>query len=94
METETKESLFPPKEQSKSWGWWGYEGYCCDAAIRSDNVAMVKEAVERGWMVPETETLDGLKMVKYARKYGAKKVAVALVKLGWQDEQWPHDPVN
>lgn len=87
-------SLFAEKVTTRTYGYFGYEGACCDHAIRSDNIEMVKEIIERGWITKETETLDGLRMVKYARKYGAEEVAKFLVLKGWIDEKWSHPVVE
>lgn len=87
-------SKFPPKEPNRRYGLFGYEGMMCDLAIWTDNVEQIEEAVERGWIIPETQSLDGMRMVKVARKRGAERVAKRLIELGWADERWPHAPVG
>lgn len=87
-------SLFPPKEPNRGYGLFGYEGAMCDLAIFTDNAAQVEEAVKRGWIVPETETFDGMRLVKMARKYGSENVALCLVGLGWKDEAYSSKPMT
>lgn len=87
-------ALLPEYNPSAHYGYFGYTGACCDLAIRSDDIQRVEECVTRGYMDKDTRTLDGLGMVKYAKKYGALRVAAKLVELGWQEEDWPHKPVN
>lgn len=89
-----QESLFPAREANREYGLFGYEGSMCDLAIWIDNPDQIEEAVRRGWIVPETETFDGMRLVKVARKRGSENVAQRLIKLGWADEVWPHKPVT
>jgi hypothetical protein len=91
---DTKQSLFPPKEEGKGYGLFGYEGAMCDLAIWRDNVGQVEEAAARGWITPETETFDGMRLVGVAKKRGSPNVAKRLVELGWADEEWNHAPVT
>jgi hypothetical protein len=85
-------SLFPPKEPNRGYGLFGYAGMMCDLAIWHDNADQIEEAIRRGWIVPETETFDGMRLVKAARKRGSETVAQRLIKFGWSDEKWPHAP--
>ena len=95
MEAETKQkSHLPEYTPNGHYGYFGYPGACCDIAIRSNNVAAVKECLEREFMGKDTRTLDGYGMVKYARRYGAEAVAKHLVAAGFADEVWPHKPGN
>ena len=77
------ESLFPP-DNGKSYGFFGYQGWCCDGAIRSDDVAKLQETIGRGWMVPSTRTLFNDSMVAYARRCNAPRCAEYLLSLGWE----------
>ena len=92
MEDKTK-SVLPEYNPKGNYGYFGYQGVCCDMSIRSNSVPKVQECIERGFMNKDTRTLDGYGMVKYARKYGAEDVAAKLVSLGWDNEEWPHNPV-
>ncbi|MHB1326886.1 MAG: hypothetical protein ACYC2K_01670 [Gemmatimonadales bacterium] len=85
-----EKSLFPARVAGQGYGLFGYEGMMCDMAIWRDNAEQIEEAVKRGWIVPGTETFDGMKLVKVARKRGSESVAKKLIELGWADEKWPH----
>lgn len=49
-------SLLPPKED-KAYGFFGYEGWVADSAIRSDNAPMLRECIDRGFVTPESKML-------------------------------------
>lgn len=86
-----QKQIFPPKEE-RGYGLFGYEGSMTDMAIWTNNVEQISEAVRLGWIVPETETFDGMRLVKVAKKRGSPDVAKKLVELGWKNEGWPHPP--
>jgi hypothetical protein len=75
-------------------GLFGYEGSMCDMAIFMNNADQIEEAARRGWITPETETFDGMRLVKVARKRGSEAVARKLIELGWEDQKWPHPPLE
>lgn len=79
--SEVIESLFPPKVENKSYGWFGYEGAMCDRAIGADNADMVEEAVRRGWLNPKSEMLDGKTILQECDKR-APRCAARLRQLG------------
>lgn len=39
-------SLLPP-EESRAYGWFGYQGAMCDRAIQADNGPMLQECIDR-----------------------------------------------
>ena len=71
---------------------FGYELYCVDLAVKSGNLDQ-KEVIARGFVTPDHRTIDGMGMVKYARKYGRESVAQIFIENGYRDEDWPHPPV-
>lgn len=92
MTTETKQSLFPPREeregidaqgrQRAGWGLFGYEGTMCDLLISLDRPDMAAEAFERGWINPNSETLMGETIPVHCDRKGAVKCAAKLRELG------------
>ena len=66
------QSLFPPKDPTKGYGWFGYEGAMCDRAIRADNPDMLAEAVARGWINADSEMLDGKTILQYCERVAPK----------------------
>ena len=78
--------MIPDKDVTKpnQYGAWGYEGWACDQAIRTNNVDDVKEVIKRGYMDKNTETFDGYGMIAYAKKFKANDVAEYLASQGWE----------
>ena len=87
-------SALPEFNPTGHYGYFGYQGACCDSAIRANRVDMLEECIERGYINKESKTLDGLGMVKYARKFGSEEIANRLIELGWDNEKWPHASVK
>lgn len=81
MEANEK-SLFPPRSeregldergrQKAGWGWFGYEGSMCDRAIALDRPDMIRECVQRGWINPKSEMLDGKTILQQCEKVAPK----------------------
>lgn len=83
METESK-SLFEPYVEGTAYGMFGYAGKCCDLAINTDNVGMIKECIARGFMNETTKNVPGESMVVMAERRGKHKVERYLRSIGWQ----------
>jgi hypothetical protein len=82
--------ILPERVVNRGYGLFGYEGSVTDSAIWLNNVEQIEEIVRLGFIEPETETFDGMRLVKVARKRGSEAVAKKLIELGWADEKWPH----
>lgn len=81
---QSQKFTFEPKRSDHFYGFFGYEGYMCDKAIRTDNVEAFLACVENEWLDKDCKTLDGHSMVTYAERYGAKECAAEMRKMGWQ----------
>jgi hypothetical protein len=79
------ESLFESNE-NRFYGWFCYEGAMCDKAFSLDRSDMIQECIDRGWIVPESRTIDERSMVWHARRNGKMRVAKTLIENGWKDE--------
>lgn len=69
--------------QERSYGFFGYSGFCIDFAIRSDSIPMINECIEQGFLNEKCKTLDGCAIAKHAERRGSKRVAGHLVSIGY-----------
>jgi len=76
-------SVLPAYDPNQSYGFFGYRGVMCDNAIRSDNVAMLAECVERDFIDRDSRTMANETMVEHCEKKGAVKCAAMLRERGW-----------
>lgn len=72
--------FFKPYDPRVNWDMFGYAGYCCQAAIRSNNPDAAEECWRRGWMDLNSRMLIGTVLSECERR--APEVAKRLRKLG------------
>ena len=85
------ESLFPEYDPAHKYAGTLLIGpneqrYQCDRteeSIANDNVAMLKETIDRGWLTPEHRTFYGDTVVRRCQLRGAQKCAAHLLSAGF-----------
>lgn len=76
-----------------SWGWFGWEGYCVDAAISQDDAEALRWCHERGFIDRATTTIMGTNLRRLCESHPhldpgpsrmrAPKCAALLADLGY-----------
>lgn len=74
------DDVLPPYEPSRNYGMFGYQGFCCDTALRRDDPEWAEACWHKGWLDCETRMLIGTVMQHCEKE--APKVAERLHKLG------------
>lgn len=60
----------PPENPSGVYGFFGYSGAMCQAALSRDNAPMLKACIDRGFIDKNCEMLDGRNVVTWCRDKG------------------------